>query len=134
VQVPTALATAQLRQAEVQALSQQTPSTQKPLPHSAAAAQGWPFGLGPQLPFWQDWPVTQSASLVQRSTHAPFTQRYGAQLCAAAVRQLPSPSQVPAGLRRSPLHAAAAQTVPTLYIAQLPTPSQAPVWPQAAAP
>lgn len=68
VQVPGADCNAQLWQAEVHALSQQTPSTQSPLAHSPAAPHGWPFGFGPQLPFWHDCPVTQSASLAHRLT------------------------------------------------------------------
>jgi hypothetical protein len=44
---------AQLRQAPWHASAQQTPSTQKLLMHSPAAAHGWPLGFGPQLPFWQ---------------------------------------------------------------------------------
>lgn len=71
---------AQLRQAPPHAPSQHTPSTQKLLMHSAAAAHGCPFGFGPQLPFAsQIWPSTQSASLVQRAMHAPSRQWYGAQ-------------------------------------------------------
>ena len=66
---------AQLRQAPAHASAQQTPSTQKLLMHSLAAVQGWPLGFGPQLPFTQTWPVTQSASLVQRAMHAPSLQR-----------------------------------------------------------
>jgi hypothetical protein len=66
---------AQLRQAPPQAPSQQTPSTQKLLMHSAAAAHGCPLALGPQLPFWQTCPATQSASLAQRAMHAPSLQR-----------------------------------------------------------
>jgi hypothetical protein len=56
---------AQLRQAPPQASAQQTPSTQKPLMHSSAPPHGEPLDLGPQLPFWQNWPLTQSASLAQ---------------------------------------------------------------------
>jgi len=66
---------AQLRQAPAQASAQQTPSTQKLLLHSAAPAQGWPLGFGPQLPFWHTWPLTQSASAVQRAMHAPLLHR-----------------------------------------------------------
>jgi hypothetical protein len=56
---------AQLRQAPAQASAQQTPSTQKPLVHSSAPLHGDPFDFGPQLPLWQNWPLTQSASLAQ---------------------------------------------------------------------
>jgi hypothetical protein len=66
---------AQLRQAPAHASAQQTPSTQKLLTHSLEAAQGWPSGLGPQLPFWHTWPLTQSASTEQWEIHAPSLQR-----------------------------------------------------------
>ena len=66
---------AQLRHAPPHASSQHTPSTQNLLMHSAAAAHGWPLGFGPQLPLWQIWPVTQSASPVQRAMQAPSVQR-----------------------------------------------------------
>lgn len=54
-QVPSAVDSAQVRQAPVQELEQQTPSTQCPLPHSVAAMQGWPSAFGPQLPATQLW-------------------------------------------------------------------------------
>jgi hypothetical protein len=63
-QVPSDVDSAQLRQLPVQAVAQQTPSAQNPLPHSLAAAQAWPSAMGPQLPFTQVWPVAQSLSLV----------------------------------------------------------------------
>jgi hypothetical protein len=71
LQVPSADASAQLRQAPWQASAQQTPSTQNPLAHSAVLAQVCPFDFGPQLPLRQLWPLTQSASLLQRFTQAP---------------------------------------------------------------
>ena len=52
-QVPSEVESEQLRQVPVQSLSQQTPSAQKPLPHSVPAEQGWPSDFGPQLPFTQ---------------------------------------------------------------------------------
>jgi hypothetical protein len=51
VQRPIDDGSAQLRHAPPHASPQQTPSTQKPLPHSLGSAQGAPFGFGPQLPF-----------------------------------------------------------------------------------
>ena len=72
-QVPGAEASAQLRQAPWQASAQQTPSTQKPLPHSWAALQLWPFDLGPQLPFTQLCPLAQSVSVWQWLTQAAAT-------------------------------------------------------------
>lgn len=75
VQMPIAEGKPQLRQLPVQALSQQTPPAQKPLAHSPAAPHDWPLGFGPQLPLRQACPVTQSASVVHRSVHAPAEQR-----------------------------------------------------------
>ena len=48
--VPSDDASAQLLHAPWQASAQQTPSTQKLLAHSPAAAQACPFDLGLQLP------------------------------------------------------------------------------------
>ena len=45
-------------------------------------------------------------------------------------RQVPIPSQVPAVLRTPPVQEGAAQTVSAAYLAQPPSPSQAPVCPQ----
>jgi hypothetical protein len=59
----------QLRQAPVQALSQQTLSTQLPDLHSVPAWQTWPFCLGPQLWPTQLMPVSQSASELQKIVH-----------------------------------------------------------------
>jgi len=73
-QVPSEVESAQLWQPPVQAVAQQTPSAQKLLPHSLAAAHGWPSAFGPQLPFTQVWPATQSLLLVHRLTQAPLAQ------------------------------------------------------------
>jgi hypothetical protein len=113
-QLPSADGSAQLRQLPPHAVLQQMPSMQKPLAHSPPVMQAWPFGLGPQLPFWQDWPATQSASLLQWSMHALPEQRYGVQACARGIRQLPRPSQVPAAVRVSPLQDGTEQTVSIL--------------------
>jgi hypothetical protein len=71
-QVPSEVDSAQLWQAPVQAELQQTPSTQKLEAHSPPAEQGCPSDFGPQLPFTQVWPVTQSASLAQWLMQAPL--------------------------------------------------------------
>ncbi|HEY2682819.1 MAG TPA: hypothetical protein VGI93_04865 [Steroidobacteraceae bacterium] len=52
-------------QAPLQADSQQTPSKQRPSSHSASLVQTAPVGFGPQLPPTQEWPVEQSALVVQ---------------------------------------------------------------------
>jgi hypothetical protein len=114
----------------VQAVVQQTPSAQIPLPHSLAAEHGCPGAFGPQLPFTQVWPLMQSASLAQWLTQAVPLQRYGTQAWTPCARQAPRPSHVPAVFSRSPLHAGGVQTVSAAYLAHPPRPSQAPVWPQ----
>ena len=73
--LPSEVDSAQLKQLPVQVVAQQTPSAQKPLPHSLPAEHAWPSALGPQLPFTQAWPAMQSASLVQWLTHAVPLQR-----------------------------------------------------------
>jgi len=127
VQVPIDDERAQLRQAPAHASPQQTPSTQNELMHSSLAVQACPFGFGPQLPFWQPWPGTQSLSLVQVPLQAPATQRKGAQLVIPGMRQVPSPLQVPAVFRRFPLQEGATQTVSAANSEHPPTPSQLPV-------
>jgi hypothetical protein len=70
---PIELVSAHERQAPAQASLQQTPSTQKPLAHSAEAAQVCPRPLGPQLAaaVSQVWPAAQSASLPQLALQRP---------------------------------------------------------------
>lgn len=77
VHLPFVDASEQLRQAPVQAWSQQTPSTQNPDLQSAAAVHVPPFCLGPQLLLTHAMPATQSASLAQTLLQAPAAQRYG---------------------------------------------------------
>jgi hypothetical protein len=102
---------AQLLHAPPQASAQQTPSTQKLLSHSLAAAHVWPGGLSPQLPATQAWPGWQSSSIVHFVAQAVPLQRYGQQFCTPGARHTPRPSQVPAVSRRSPAHAGATQIV-----------------------
>lgn len=129
-QVPSAEGSAQLRQAPWQASAQQTPSTQKPLAQSWAAAQVCPFDFGPQVPLTQLWPLMQSASFWQWLTQALSTHWNGSQSCSPGDRQAPTPSQVPAVLSRTPLHDGATQTVWAAYLEQPPIPSQTPDCPQ----
>jgi hypothetical protein len=75
VQRPSDEVSAHDTQAPVQAVLQQTPSAHRPLAQSPPAAHVWPFCLGPQLPFTQACPLTQSALLVHRLMHAPSAQR-----------------------------------------------------------
>jgi hypothetical protein len=57
------------------ALPQQTPSVQNPLMHWLPAVQARPFGLRAQLPPWQVFGATQSASPMQvvRQAVGPHT-------------------------------------------------------------
>jgi hypothetical protein len=87
----------------VQAVSQHTPSTQKPDAHSAVVVQGKPGGLGPQVLFWQMAPSSQSWSVSHDFVQAPAAQRNGWQFWTLGARQAPSPSQVPAVLRWLPV-------------------------------
>jgi hypothetical protein len=100
VQVPSEPGTAQLRQAPVQVVAQQTPSAQCPFTQSASAVQVWPSTFLPQVPTVppvatvQVCPGAQSAWLEQYSVQAPPVHAKFPQLNVLAVRQVPSPSQV----------------------------------------
>jgi hypothetical protein len=100
VQVPSEPGTAQLRQAPVQVVSQQTPSAQCALTQSASAVQDWPFTFCPQVPtvapvgIVQLCPGAHSVWLEQDSVQAPFAQAKFPQLKVLAARQVPRPSQV----------------------------------------
>jgi hypothetical protein len=99
VHCPTVPTAAQVWQVPPQALLQQTPSTQKPLPQSPAATHAVPFvSWGTHTPAEQKLPVVQSlfdphdvAQDVAPHTYAPHD-------VAVPVRQVPAPSQVPAGV------------------------------------
>jgi hypothetical protein len=100
VQVPSEPGTAQLRQAPVQVVAQQTPSAQCALTQSASAAQVCPLTFCPQVPteapvgIVQLCPGAQSDWLEQYSVQAPFAQAKSPQVKVLAVRQVPRPSQV----------------------------------------
>jgi hypothetical protein len=136
VHVPFADASEQLRQAPVQAVSQQTPSTQKPDAQSAAAVHVLPFVCLPlpQLWFWQAIVGAQSAFVVHIVLHAPDAQVYGMHSWTPGALHVPCPSHVPGVLRRVPAHDGSTHTVSAAYIAHDPKPSHAPVWPHFAAP
>jgi hypothetical protein len=76
-QEPGDVAELQVRQPPAQAVSQQTPSTQKPEAHSPAAEQVCPRGFGPQVWFTQAAPVSQSESTLHALVQAPARQRNG---------------------------------------------------------
>jgi hypothetical protein len=110
-QWPGIIISPQLRQAPVQALSQQKPSTQWLDAHSFASRQVWPFCLGPQVLFTQAMPSSQSRSVWQVLVQPPLTQRNGWQLVTSGGRQVPSPSQVPAVLSLLPEQDGSSQRV-----------------------
>lgn len=80
VQVPSEPGIAQLRQAPVQVVPQQTPSAQWAFTQSASAVQVWPSTFFPHVPIVppvgtvQLCPGAQSAWLEQYSVQAPFAQ------------------------------------------------------------
>jgi len=75
LQVPTEPVTLQLWQrpaaAPEQALLQQTPSVQMPLPHSVPAVQAAPFDFKPHELLMQVFGLTQSALLPHRLRQVP---------------------------------------------------------------
>ena len=99
LQVPSVPASAHERQVPAQAVAQQTPSSQKPELHSAAAAQVAPIGFLPQLPLAQVLGALQSAFDAQVPRQAAVgPQTYGSQVLGVAARQLPVPLQTRAGV------------------------------------
>jgi hypothetical protein len=111
---------------------QQTPSTQKPLPHWPPSLQVAPSAfLATQLLPLQKLPLAQSALPLQLVRHAPAPQTYGLQLCVAAVAHAPAPVQCDTGWYVIPVQDAAAQLTVLGCCAQAPLPLQAPVLPQA---
>jgi hypothetical protein len=109
MQKPGEVGSAQYWQVPLQALWQQTPSTQKLLEHSLAARQLAPIGFGPQVivplvPGRQAVPTSQSSTDWHDLVQAPSTQRKGWQSCTPGGRHLPRPSQVPAVFSRLPVH------------------------------
>jgi hypothetical protein len=126
--LPRASGLAQKVHLPVQALSQQTPSTQKLEAHWLLAVQSWPSPLGPQLPFTQALGGMHLSLPVQLLRQAPASQVEGAQESATPCTQVPSPSQRPAGVNLSlPSQLASLQTVPAENFAQPPCPLQKPL-------
>jgi hypothetical protein len=135
VQVPRVFGSEQLRQAPLQSVSQQTPSTQWLLSQAASAVHGLPGMILPHDPFLQTCPISQSASTLQSTLQAPSAQRLGLQVATPGGLHVPRPSQTPGRLRRTgPAHVGAMHCVSTGYRAQPPKPSHVPVFPQVIAP
>jgi hypothetical protein len=115
-QMPTRSIWLQVTQGPVQALLQQTPSTQYPEAHWLASVQGALVCRLPQLPFTHLMLAAQSASEAHWVRHALVvaSQLNGAQIFAGPVTQLPAPSQTRTPCRDAPLHEPPWQTVPVV--------------------
>jgi hypothetical protein len=93
-QVPAWPGTSQAWHWPLQAVSQQTPSTQLALAHWFGAPQPAPFAsLVTQMPAAQNWPAVQSPSEAQLPRQAVGPQAKGLQLWVWTGGQLPAPSQ-----------------------------------------
>ena len=99
-------------QVPVQAVWQQTPSTQKLEAHSFPDEHATPAAFFTQLPPLQTSGDTQSVSSAQVVLHAVAPQMYGSQAVVVTAWQVPVPLQVRAGVAVEPEQVAAAQTVP----------------------
>jgi hypothetical protein len=96
----------------VQAALQHTPSTQKPVAHSAEVVHICPGGMrATQRPSRQKNPLTQSASLRHVVKHSVGPHTKGAQVVRCGVPQLPRPSQKACEVATPSVHDAAAQEV-----------------------
>lgn len=98
LQVPSVPLSAQDLHAAVQAVSQQTPWAQKPLPHSPAFEQEAPFDFLPhELPL-QTNGVRHCVLVVQALKQALPLQTYGLQGRASGATQWPVALQVDGGV------------------------------------
>jgi hypothetical protein len=132
VQRPRELGNPQKTQVPVQAVSQQKPSTQKPVRHSLAAPQLWPFCFLPQEPSRHRLPAVQSALLAQLPLQVFCAQTKGAQATGLPSTQVPAPSHTLMGISLPPEQLAGLHSVPAAYLAQPPCPLQVPDMPQPA--
>jgi hypothetical protein len=126
--VPSVPASAHDRQVAVHAVAQHTPCAQMPLAQSVAAAQLWPFGRLTHTPPEHTLGARQSPSTVHVTRHALPLHTYGSQDEDVAVRQVPIPLQVRAGVNVDALQVAATHTVPAACSRQAPAPLQNPSW------
>jgi len=122
VQVPVLAGSAHDVHFEAQAVRQQAPWAQIPVPHSVPLLHTAPGGLRPQEPALQEAGGAQSASALQDDLQTPVPQAKGAQELDIGVTQLPAPSQVEAGVNVVPVvgQVAPAQGVPCGYFWQAP--------------
>ena len=121
-QVPALAGSAQDMHFDPQAVEQQTPWAQMPVPHSVPPAQTAPGGLSPHDPATQLAGWAQSALALQVDLQAAVPQAKGKQELDAGVAQAPAPSQVAAGVKVVPAagQLAPAQAVPLGYFWQAP--------------
>ena len=91
---PSEVESAQDWQVPLHALLQQYPWAQKLDLHSAFVAQVWPLPFRPHDPLLQIAGEAQSAFVVQAFLHTPVPHRYGKQVAACGVTQVPAPLQV----------------------------------------
>ncbi len=75
-------------------------------------------------------PVSQSESELQKMVQDVTSHLNGKQVCRPGGLHEPKPSQMAEVFSLSPVHVGSLHTVPSAYIAQPPTPSHWPVWPQ----
>lgn len=101
-QVPPVPVSAHDMQFPVQAVWQQTPCAQMPLPQSVPAVQAAPSGFLPQLPPLQTFPAEQSALVEQLARQLVPPHTYGMQVWFVPAVQLPMPSQRPASVSVDP--------------------------------
>ena len=97
--LPREFGKAQLWQASVQAVRQQTPSAQKPVAHWSLLLQFWPLPRLPQLPAAHNAGAAHCASLVQLVTQAPSAHIEGAQGTSVPATQVPCPSHMLTGTK-----------------------------------
>jgi hypothetical protein len=122
VQVPACVVRAQDMHLPVQAVEQQAPCEQIPLPHSVPASHTAPSGLSPHEPEMQEAGATQSPSATQLDLQAATPHTKGAQELGVGMTQVPAPSQLEAGVKVVPVlgQVAPAQGVPCTYFWQAP--------------
>jgi hypothetical protein len=129
--VPTLFVALQVEQVPLQAVSQQTPSTQWPLPQSLASSHTVPFvSTGTQAVATQWLPAAQSVFARHDVAHEAAPHAYAPHDWSIDNPQVPAPSQVRAVVNVETLHDAATQIVPTVYLRHAPLPSHVPSRPQ----
>jgi hypothetical protein len=122
VQVPALPGSAHDMHFDPQAVKQQVPWAQFPLPHSAAPPHTAPGGLSPHEPPMQEAGWAQSAAARQLDLQTPVPQPNGKQELDIGLTQAPAPSQLEPGVKVVPVagQLGSAQGVPCTYFWQAP--------------